>query len=97
MSAAELKQRGNAAFSEGNFNEAISLFSEAIALEPVNEVLYCNRSMAHASLENWEQSVADAKNVLNDHDSIIHLIMIRRFNFNRNMKKPISDWSKHWY
>lgn len=63
MSAVDLKQKGNAEFSAGNFVQAIQYFSDAIVLEPVNEVLYCNRSMAHASLENWEQSATDAKTV----------------------------------
>lgn len=61
--ALELKQKGNNAFSAGNFEEAVSHFTAAINLEPVNEVLYCNRSMAYSSLEEWELSVNDAKTV----------------------------------
>jgi stress-induced-phosphoprotein 1 len=63
MSAADLKTKGNAEFSAGNFEQAIQYFSDAIVLEPVNEVLYCNRSMAYASLGNWEQAITDAKTV----------------------------------
>ena len=36
--------KGNAAFSAGSFEEAISFFSQAIAIDPSNHVLFSNRS-----------------------------------------------------
>lgn len=39
-----LQAKGNAAFSAGSFEEAIQHFTEAIALDPSNHVLYSNRS-----------------------------------------------------
>ena len=44
--AEALKDRGNAAFKAGRHQEAVSLFSEAIALDASNHVLYSNRSAA---------------------------------------------------
>uniref|UniRef100_A0A0C9RGH3 TSA: Wollemia nobilis Ref_Wollemi_Transcript_28244_2339 transcribed RNA sequence n=1 Tax=Wollemia nobilis TaxID=56998 RepID=A0A0C9RGH3_9CONI len=55
------KAKGNAAFSVGNFDEAIKHFSEAIALAPSNHVLYSNRSAAYASLHKYVQALEDAK------------------------------------
>lgn len=35
-------------------------FSEAIAIEPENHVLYSNRSGAYASLKNFQKALEDA-------------------------------------
>ena len=43
-----LKAQGNAAFSGGNYAEAVQHFSAAIELDPTNHVLYSNRSAAQA-------------------------------------------------
>ncbi len=41
-----MQAKGNAAFSAGNFPEAIDFFSKAIEVDPKNHVLYSNRSAA---------------------------------------------------
>ncbi len=42
--AEKAKQRGNRAFAGGNYEDAIQHFTEAIALDKNNHVLYSNRS-----------------------------------------------------
>uniref|UniRef100_A0A7C9FMX1 STI1 domain-containing protein n=1 Tax=Opuntia streptacantha TaxID=393608 RepID=A0A7C9FMX1_OPUST len=59
--ADEAKAKGNAAFSAGNYTEAIKHFTEAINLAPTNHVLYSNRSAAYASLHNYSDALSDAK------------------------------------
>ncbi|MCL7045465.1 hypothetical protein MKW94_012086 [Papaver nudicaule] len=59
--AEEAKAKGNAAFSSGNFTEAIKFFTEAISLAPTNHVLYSNRSAAHASLHQYTEALTDAE------------------------------------
>eukprot|EP00882_Tetradesmus_deserticola_P034138 GHRQ01039064.1.p1 GENE.GHRQ01039064.1~~GHRQ01039064.1.p1 ORF type:complete len:104 (+),score=43.54 GHRQ01039064.1:265-576(+) len=56
-----LKAKGNAAFSAGNYDEAVKLFSEAIELDPSNHVLFSNRSAAEASLQHYAAALKDAK------------------------------------
>ncbi|PGH12436.1 hypothetical protein AJ79_04272 [Helicocarpus griseus UAMH5409] len=55
-----LKAEGNKAFAAKDFNLAVEKFSQAIAIEPENHVLYSNRSGAYASLKNFEKALEDA-------------------------------------
>ncbi len=38
--------KGNAAFAEKRFEEAVGFFAQAIAIDPSNHVLYSNKSAA---------------------------------------------------
>ncbi|KAK3041061.1 hypothetical protein RJ639_026858 [Escallonia herrerae] len=58
--ADEAKAKGNAAFSAGDYPDAIRHFTAAIELSPTNHVLYSNRSAAHASLNQYTEALADA-------------------------------------
>ena len=60
MSSDELKTKGNAAFAAKNYDEAIDFFSQGIAIDPNNHVLFSNRSACHAGKQNWAQAVEDA-------------------------------------
>jgi hypothetical protein len=55
MSAEELKAKGNAAFTAKNYDEAIDCFSQGIAIDPNNHVLYSNRSACYAGLQVCSQ------------------------------------------
>ncbi|RKF53208.1 Heat shock protein sti1-like protein [Erysiphe neolycopersici] len=59
----QLKALGNKAISEKNFDEAIKLFTEAIAIEPTNHILFSNRSAAYASKKDYQNALDDAENV----------------------------------
>lgn len=59
--ADEAKAKGNAAFSSGNYTDAIRHFTDAINLAPTNHVLYSNRSAAYASLNQYSEALQDAK------------------------------------
>ncbi|CAH0056505.1 unnamed protein product [Clonostachys solani] len=60
-SADELKALGNKAIAEKNFDEAIDNFTQAIALQPENHILYSNRSAAYASKKEWDNALQDAE------------------------------------
>jgi len=59
--AEDLKTEGNELFTAGNFVGALAKFSEAIALDPQNHVLYSNRSGANLKLLRTRDAVADAE------------------------------------
>ncbi|KAG1672511.1 hypothetical protein FOA52_002820 [Chlamydomonas sp. UWO 241] len=61
MSADELKAKGNAAFSAASYPEAIEFFTQAIAVDPKNHVLFSNRSAAKASLKEYDGALQDAQ------------------------------------
>ncbi|KAL2154641.1 hypothetical protein VTH82DRAFT_3317 [Thermothelomyces myriococcoides] len=59
--AEELKALGNKAIAAKNFDEAIDKFTQAIALDPNNHILYSNRSAAYASKKDWDKALSDAE------------------------------------
>ncbi len=48
-STTTMQAKGNAAFAAGNHEEAIKHFTEGIAVDPSNHVLYSNRSASYVS------------------------------------------------
>ncbi|KAK3905764.1 heat shock protein sti1 [Staphylotrichum tortipilum] len=59
--ADELKALGNKAIAAKNFDEAIDKFTQAIAIDPSNHILYSNRSAAYASKKEWSSALGDAE------------------------------------
>ncbi|OAA41442.1 heat shock protein [Beauveria brongniartii RCEF 3172] len=60
-SADELKGLGNKAIADKNFDDAIDKFTQAIAIQPENHILYSNRSAAYASKKEWDSALKDAE------------------------------------
>jgi stress-induced-phosphoprotein 1 len=58
--ASAAKSRGNAAFAEGDFERAISAFSEAISHNPKDHVFFSNRSACYAGLKKFAETLDDA-------------------------------------
>ncbi|KAH7916707.1 chaperone [Hygrophoropsis aurantiaca] len=56
-----LKDLGNKAFAAKDYDKAIDLFSQAIALDPANHVLFSNRSAAKAGKKHWVAALEDAE------------------------------------
>eukprot|EP00884_Botryococcus_braunii_P020072 jgi/Botrbrau1/6749/Bobra.0324s0034.1 len=62
--AAEEKEKGNRAFADQKYEEAVSHFSECIRLDPGNEVYYSNRAAAFTSLKKYDEALRDSKEVV---------------------------------
>ncbi|KIK65718.1 hypothetical protein GYMLUDRAFT_367459 [Collybiopsis luxurians FD-317 M1] len=58
-----LKDQGNKAFAAKDWDKAIDLFSQAIAIDGSNHVLYSNRSAAYSGKRNWDEALKDAEKV----------------------------------
>jgi stress-induced-phosphoprotein 1 len=67
IQANELKDRGNKAFAAKDYDSAIQFFSQAIAIDPKNHVLYSNRSAANAGKKWWNAALEDAEQVRQTH------------------------------
>ncbi|ANZ77697.1 BA75_04997T0 [Komagataella pastoris] len=57
--SSSLKQKGNQAFADGNFQDAANIYQEALQIDPQNSVLYSNRAMCYVKLNDWHQVLAD--------------------------------------
>jgi len=53
--------QGNAAFSAGNFEQAVEAFDAAIAVDPTNHILYSNKAAALTSLNKFEEALESAE------------------------------------
>ena len=56
----EKVRQSNAACQTGDFALAISLYTEAIRLDPANHILYSNRSAAHVKLGQFGKALQDS-------------------------------------
>jgi len=59
--ANQLKDQGNKALQAEKFDEAISLYSQAIDLDGTNHVFFSNRSAAYTKKGDYEKALEDAK------------------------------------
>jgi small glutamine-rich tetratricopeptide repeat-containing protein alpha len=62
--AEEKKAAGNAAIAKKNYEEAVALYSEALALSatgPNSHIYYSNRAAAYCHLNNYQQAASDCE------------------------------------
>lgn len=56
----EKVHESTAACQAGDFDRAVALYTEAIALDPQNHILYSNRSAAYIKLQQFQKALQDA-------------------------------------
>ncbi|KAI6209433.1 Protein unc-45-like protein B [Aphelenchoides besseyi] len=64
----KLKEQGNLAYQHADYNQAIEDYTEALLLEPKKDlkcILYKNRAMARAKVDDFEGAEHDCTNALN--------------------------------
>lgn len=57
--AEQLKQRGNTHFNEGEYEAAVTLYSQAIQQNSASYLLYTNRANARLKLGLWQEVIDD--------------------------------------
>ena len=62
--AEELKQKGNLHFKCGEYESAVSLYSQAIQKNSRNHLLYTNRANARLKLGRWQEVIDDCIHAL---------------------------------
>jgi tetratricopeptide (TPR) repeat protein len=60
LTAEECKNKGTAAFTEGDYHEAVKWYTKGIELDGRNYVLYSNRSASFLALNYYFQALEDA-------------------------------------
>lgn len=60
QTAEDLKQQGNQAFLQKNYEEAIKLYGESLSIRGANPTVLSNRSQCYLSLQDWESAYNDA-------------------------------------
>jgi len=86
-----LKDLGNKAFASKDYDKAIDLFSQAIALDSKNSVLWSNRSAAKAGKKDWSGALVDADEVV-----LLHLHTIPILTRRVQCVKLNPAWGKGW-
>lgn len=58
--AMAFKKRGNTAYAQKDYQEAVQWYTQALDLDPTEATLYSNRSACHVSLGQTEEALTDA-------------------------------------
>jgi tetratricopeptide (TPR) repeat protein len=62
-SAEEARDKGNNAFRNDDFDEAIQYYTEALELDPKDTLALSNRSVTYSRVKKLDEALADAKKV----------------------------------
>ncbi|KAJ7304927.1 hypothetical protein JRQ81_010603 [Phrynocephalus forsythii] len=69
--ANELREKGNDAFSKGDYEEAIKRYTEGLNKQKDMQVLYTNRAQAYIKLQKYEKAISDCDWALRCDDKCI--------------------------
>jgi len=94
------KHAGDAAFRAQAYNDAITAYSNALAIDPeldaVNSKIYCNRAACYSSLQQWQDALTDCNQALIMDDKYTRAY-IRRAKCHAALEshqEAVYDWNK---
>lgn len=65
VEAERLKNKGNMAFADKRYTDAIEAYTHCLALQPDMAVVYANRAAAHIKLKQFDRAEADCTEAIN--------------------------------
>ncbi|CAH2101405.1 unnamed protein product [Euphydryas editha] len=74
--AAKMKDEGNEAFKNGDYDKSIKIYTEALRICPLvysqqRAILYCNRSATRLKLEQYKKAIADSSKAIELDDKYV--------------------------
>lgn len=80
--ALELKSQGNEHFRQGNYTEALKLYTDAITICPLDKpkelaTFYQNRAACYEHLKEYENIVSDCSNAIENDKTYIKAYLRR--------------------
>lgn len=94
-SSDDLKTKGNNFYKNGEYEEAILTYTEAIEMDPLNHVLYSNRAAAYAKLDMKENGIEDCQKAIElNKDYVKAYIRLGDFYCNDDKEKAEEAYKK---
>ncbi|EAT46946.1 AAEL001896-PB [Aedes aegypti] len=96
----ERKERGNELFKSGKFKDAQLVYTEALALDPlnkdINSKLYYNRALVNSKLGNIREAITDCTCALDINEKYMKALLQRaRLHYNlENFEECVKDYEK---
>jgi tetratricopeptide (TPR) repeat protein len=94
--AAELLKLGDRAFDAGNCNEAIGVYTQALALNPDYAEAYNNRAYTYMRMQNYAPALKDLDQALRIRPDYLHALMNRgdiyNYYYAHDRRKAIEDY-----
>lgn len=93
LEAEKYKEEGNSYFKQGQYDEAIFSYTEAIKIDPKNKVYYSNRAAAYAMMNMDENGIDDCLNALKIDKSYVKAhIRLGDFYSKKDVSKAIESY-----
>ncbi len=80
--AETFKAKGNTLMSGKKYDDAITAYTKAIDLDPINAVYYSNRAAAHSSQGGHNEAILDAEKAIEVDPSFIKAYHRLGYSFN---------------
>lgn len=94
----ELRENGNNLFKSGKFREALTFYTEALTIDPlnseINSKLYYNRALMNSKIGNIRDAIADCTSTINANANYLKAFLLRAkcYNNMENYEESVKDY-----